>query len=190
MSRQKIRKKRKSFPIKCYLFNSSVPLVTLLAYTGAQACCTAYTSRLVSPVLGFTASGSPPHHRQLSQLPIVTCRRKLYLKISFKKLNQLHAVSRTQTGRQREPSVTDQKTLPTFLRIREVLRVGFGNSTPRFASTTELRNENIHLNKYFISSNGNRTHHLSILQSHFEPYKHPNQSQIKIKNQTDVWKDA
>ena len=41
-------------------------------------------------------------------------------------------------------------------------RVGWRNSTPRFDSTPERRNENI---IYSISSNGNRTHNLSRLQS-------------------------
>ena len=41
-----------------------------------------------------------------------------------------------------------------------------------FASTPEQRNENINLNKYFISSSGDRTHNQSILQSHFVPLRH------------------
>ena len=78
------------------------------------------------------------------------------LKIKIK-WNQLHAVSRTQQGRQREPSV---KTLPlsTFCRILEALRVEWQNSTPRLTSTPERRNGNIKLSKYFISSSGDRTY--------------------------------
>ena len=55
--------------------------------------------------------------------------------------NQLHAVSRTQQDRQREPSI----------------------------KTPERRNENINVNKYFISSSGCRTYNQPILQSHFGP---------------------
>ena len=53
-------------------------------------------------------------------------------------LNQLHAVSRTQQDRQREPSVKKLRSL-----ILEALCVEWSNSTPRFASTPERRNENI-----------------------------------------------
>ena len=42
------------------------------------------------------------------------------------------------------------------------------NSSPRFASTPERRNEN----KYFTSSSGDRTHNQSVLQSHFVPLRH------------------
>ena len=66
--------------------------------------------------------------------------------------NQLHAVFRTQQGR-----------FPTFCRILEALRVERQNSTPRLTSTPEQRNENINLNKYFISSSGDRTHSQSVL---------------------------
>ena len=46
--------------------------------------------------------------------------------------------------------------------------------TPRraFASTPERRNQNINLNKYFISSSRDRTYNQSILQSHFVPLRH------------------
>ena len=57
-------------------------------------------------------------------------------------INQLHAVSRTQQGRQREPSV---KTLRSPLSTEFELQ----NSTPRLASTPERKNENINLSKYF-----------------------------------------
>ena len=70
--------------------------------------------------------------------------------LSFKL--QLHAVSRSQQGRQREPSV---KTLRSPLSgVLEALRVEWRNSTPRFASTSERRNGNININKYFIFSSG------------------------------------
>ena len=67
---------------------------------------------------------------------------------------------------QRVPIV---KTLPTFLRVLEALRVGWWNSTPRFASKPERRNENINVNKNFISSSVDRTHDQSILQSLYAP---------------------
>ena len=75
---------------------------------------------------------------------------------NFINKNQLHAVSRTQQGRQREPSI---KTLhsPLSAEFLEVLRVEWRNSTLRFVSTPE-QSGNIYLNKYFISSSGDRTH--------------------------------
>ena len=78
---------------------------------------------------------------------------------------QLHAVSRTQQRRQREPSV--RHSVPHFLSKYRVQ-----NSTPRFASTPERRNGNINVSKYFISSNGDRTHNQLVLQSHFVPLRH------------------
>ena len=84
--------------------------------------------------------------------------------------NQLHAVSRTQQGRHREPSV---KTLRTPLSAEFwrhcVLSV---RTPPCFASTPERRNGNINLNKYFISSSGDRTLNQTVLQSHFVPLRH------------------
>ena len=60
----------------------------------------------------------------------------------------------------------------TFCRILEALPVKWPNLTPRFASTPERRNGTINLNKYFISLSGDRTHIMSILQSHFVPLRH------------------
>ena len=54
----------------------------------------------------------------------------------------------------------------TFL-LFLIVYVEWQNSTPRFASTVERRNGNINLSKYFISSSRDRTHHQSVLQSHF-----------------------
>ena len=45
----------------------------------------------------------------------------------------------------------------------------FGGIGCRIASTPEQRNKHINANKYFISSNGDRTHNQWILQSHFAP---------------------
>ena len=47
-----------------------------------------------------------------------------------------------------------------------VLHFSPPNSTPRFVSTPERRNENISLNKYFISSSGHRTHNQLIYSRH------------------------
>ena len=71
---------------------------------------------------------------------------------------QLHAVSRTQQGRQREPSV---KTLRSPLSAEFwrhcVLSGGTqGRALPRH------QNENVNVNKYFISSSGDRTHNQSV----------------------------
>ena len=57
---------------------------------------------------------------------------------------------RTQQGRQREPNV---KTLRCHR-----LRVEWWNLTPCFAPTSAQRNENI--NKYLISSSGDRNYQL------------------------------
>ena len=69
---------------------------------------------------------------------------------------------------------TSVKTLhfPLSAEILEALRVEWRNSTLRFISIPEPGNENIHLNKYFMSSSGDRTHKQSILQSHFGPLRH------------------
>ena len=85
------------------------------------------------------------------------------------KLNQLHAVSRTQQGRQREHNV---KTLRSPLSTEFWMRVEWQNSTPRFhqtssffsSSTLERRNRNIHLSKHFISPSADRTHNRSVRQ--------------------------
>ena len=96
----------------------------------------------------------------------------LFIKIKIK-LNQLHAVSRTQQGRQRVPSVkTLRSPLSAFRRVLDALRVEWRNSTPRFASTPERRNDNLNVNKYLSSSFEDRTHNQSILQSHSVPRRH------------------
>ena len=61
---------------------------------------------------------------------------------------------------------------PTFCRILEALRVDWQNSTSRCTSVPERKNGNIDLNKYFISSSGDRTHNQSVLQSHFVSLRH------------------
>ena len=76
----------------------------------------------------------------------------VYVRVNCE-LNQFHAVSRTQQGRQREPRGC-LNPVPYFPRILEALRVEWRNSTPRFASTPQRRNENINVNKYFMSSSG------------------------------------
>ena len=48
--------------------------------------------------------------------------------------------------------------------VLKALRVWWRNSTPRFAWLPERRNVNIHLNKYFISSSGDRAHNQSIFE--------------------------
>ena len=81
---------------------------------------------------------------------------------------QLHAVSRTQQGRQREPSV---KTLRSqrSARVLEALRVEWWNLMPRFASTPERKNGNINVNKYFSYLSGNRIYNLSQHAGAFAP---------------------
>ena len=65
------------------------------------------------------------------------------------KKNQLHTVSRTRQGRQREP-VLRHSSFFTLCRILEVLCVEWQNSTPRFPWTLERKNGNINLNKYYL----------------------------------------
>ena len=57
-------------------------------------------------------------------------------------------------------------------RILEALLAEWPNSTPRFALRPDRRNGNINLNKYLISSSGDRIHNQSRLQSHFMPLRH------------------
>ena len=57
------------------------------------------------------------------------------------KKNQLHAISRTHQGRQRETSVNTP--FPFFPPIQETFHLEWRNSTPRFASTPERRNKNV-----------------------------------------------
>ena len=63
---------------------------------------------------------------------------------------QLHTVSRTQQGRQRKPSV---KTLCSLISVNIWRHCVFSGGTQHraFPSTPEQRNENINVNKYFIS---------------------------------------
>ena len=90
-----------------------------------------------------------------------------------------HSVCRTQQGRQREPSV---KTLRSSL-FAEFWRhcvLSGGTQRRACASTPERINENI--NKYFISTSGDRTHNQSRLQSHFVPLRHDWRHKIYIFN--------
>ena len=84
------------------------------------------------------------------------------------KLNQLHAVSRTQQGRQRELSV---KTLRPPLSAKFWSNCVLSGGTQRlaFASTPEQTNENISVNKYVISSDEDRTHNQSVYTHTFCP---------------------
>ena len=92
---------------------------------------------------------------------------KLSLSKSNKsKLNQLHAISRTQQCRQREPCVKTHRS-PLSTEFWRYERVEWRNSTSHFALTPERRNENINVGKYFNPSSGDRTHNQSILQSHY-----------------------
>ena len=85
--------------------------------------------------------------------------------------NQLHTVSRTQQGRQREPSV---KTLcfPLFAEFWRHCVLSGRTQRRALPATPERRNRNINLSKYFISSSGDRTNDHSVLQSHFVPLRH------------------
>ena len=76
---------------------------------------------------------------------------------------QHHTVSRTKQDRQREPNVKTLRS-PSFRRILALRAEG-----RNCASTPERINGKNNLNKYLISSNRNRTHNQSLLQSHFAP---------------------
>ena len=89
---------------------------------------------------------------------------------------RLHAVSRTQQGKQREPSV---KTLRSPLSA-EFWRHCVLSGRIQRRSTPERRNGNINLSKYFISSSGDRTHNQSVLQSHLVPLRHDLLIQLRI----------
>ena len=74
----------------------------------------------------------------------------------------------------------------TQIRILEVLRVEWWNSMSRLASTPERRNGNIDLNKYFISSSGNRTHNQSVLKSSILSHLRADAQKFTIINATVV----
>ena len=95
------------------------------------------------------------------------CLRKLYFKIK----NQLQAVSRTQQGRQREPSVK-RHSVAHFLPNSGGIACWVAELNAALNLDTKRRNGNINLSKYFISSSGGRTHNQSVLQSHFVPLRH------------------
>ena len=84
-----------------------------------------------------------------------------FLKI---KLNQLHAVSRTQQGRQRELIV---KTLRSPLSAEFRRHYVLSGRTQRRA----LHRHHSEEMEIKISSSGNRTHNQSVLQSHFVPLR-------------------
>ena len=79
-----------------------------------------------------------------------------------KKSNQIHAVSRTQQGRQREPSV---KTLRSPLSAEFWRHCVLSGRTQRHASPQHQSEENRNINlsnTYFISSSGDPTHNQSV----------------------------
>ena len=101
-----------------------------------------------------------------------------------KEINQLHAVSRTQQGRQRESSV---KTHHFPLSTEFWRHCVFSGGTKRRAlPRPERRNENITLSKYFISSNGDRNHNQSILQSYFLPLRYYLHTNLIIKKKPNL----
>ena len=80
------------------------------------------------------------------------------------KSNHISFVPRTLQGNHREPSVET---------LRSPISERSGGTQRRiFALEPERINENINVNKYFISSSGDRTHNQSILQSHYVPLCH------------------
>ena len=100
--------------------------------------------------------------------PVCLSAYKLNLKKSNKIIFTLYpAQSRVGRG-----NLVLWHSVPHFSRqILEALHVKCRYSTPRFASTPERRNGNININKYFISSSGDRTHNQLILQSQFVPLR-------------------
>ena len=65
-------------------------------------------------------------------------------------------------------------SIPHFLPNSGGIAVEWGRSTPLIASRLERKNENLNLNKYFISLSGNRTNNHSITQTYcyFIPLRH------------------
>ena len=93
--------------------------------------------------------------------------------------NQLHAVSSTQLGRQRELSVKILRSpLSAKFRRHCVLRGGTRHSAFSRHQGDEMK---MNVSKYFISSSGDRTHNQSILQAHFVLLRHEWPQQI-IRN--------
>ena len=60
--------------------------------------------------------------------------------------------------------------MPSFRRVLDYVLSG-GTERRAFVSTPEQRNKNV--NKYLISSSGDRTHNQSVtVKSHFVPLRH------------------
>ena len=88
----------------------------------------------------------------------------LWYEVDFRS-NQLHAVSSAQQGKQKDSSVKTLRS-PLSAEFWRHLRVKWLNLTLPFASTPKRRNGNMNLNKYFISSSGDRTYNQMRSQSH------------------------
>ena len=88
--------------------------------------------------------------------------------------NQIKSASRCipHTSGQEEGTQVLRHPAPHFLPNSGGIACLVATSTPRLTLTPERRNGNINLSKYFISSSGDRTHNLSVLQSHFVPLRH------------------
>ena len=74
---------------------------------------------------------------------------------------QLYVIFRTQQCKQFKPSV---KALHSLFSAKFWRLCVFSGGTQRFASILEQRNENINLNRYFISPSRNRSNNQSRLQ--------------------------
>ena len=104
------------------------------------------------------------------------------------RFHQLHTVSRTQQGRQREPSdETLRSPLSADFWRHSVLR---GRTQRRALPRHQSEEiENINLSKYFISSCGDRIHNQSSLQSHLVPLRHdwPRFREDKLLNKDNTY---
>ena len=94
--------------------------------------------------------------------------KKLVLTNFKSKSNQLHAVSRAQQGRQKDPSVKTLRS-PLFAEFWRQCVLSGRTQPPTLCLNTSAKTWKY---KYFISSSGDRTQNQSILQFQFVPQRH------------------
>ena len=77
-----------------------------------------------------------------------------------------------QNGRHNKMTNEREKFVVTIVEKKHVKNKILIKKRCAFALTPERRNENINVNKYYLSASGDRTLDHSILQSHFVPLRH------------------
>ena len=88
--------------------------------------------------------------------------------VKKQKKNQIHAVPRTQQGGR--GNLVLRHSVPHFLPNSGGIACWVAELNATRHQNEEMKN--INLNKYFISSSGDRTHNQSVLQSHLVPLRY------------------